>query len=400
MKLIDRQDSMLLAGLTIALLVVFSRQVRDLLDLARAVEQSSGVALVLPLIILTVVFLFHQQGKRQESKARAAVAEAESEEAHARAAQLERLVTFGQALGRSLDVGSIRDTTLQHLDGLTGTHDARIVIRIDGQWQELLAPGGGASREPIDVPPQLAERAFGERRSGSEGQPITADRYQWWPMTAGGDIVGFVGVPESSVDPPPAQRRVLATAAMLLGSSLRNAELFRAVRDSSLKDGLTGCFNRTHAMEVIETELRRARRSLLPLSVIMFDIDRFKAINDKYGHLGGDAVLSAIGQAMRDVLRGSDLKCRYGGEEFLVVLPDTPTDGALRVADNLRRELSERRIRWQTDTLTITASFGVATAKPSEGDPQALIGRADSALYRAKDEGRNRVCLSGEAVVA
>jgi diguanylate cyclase (GGDEF)-like protein len=219
-------------------------------------------------------------------------------------------------------------------------------------------------------------------------------------MAAAGDIVGFVGLPDSGSETPPAQRRVLATAATLLAVSLRNADLFRAVRDSGLKDGLTGCFNRTHAIEVIETELRRARRSLLPLSIIMFDIDRFKTINDRYGHLGGDAVLAAIGQCMRDVLRVSDLKCRYGGEEFLVVLPDTPIEGALRVADNLRRELAARPIRWQNDALTITASFGVAAAKPAESDTQALVGRADSALYRAKEQGRNRVCLSTEPAVA
>jgi diguanylate cyclase (GGDEF)-like protein len=103
---------------------------------------------------------------------------------------------------------------------------------------------------------------------------------------------------------------------------------------------------------------------------------------------------------MRDLLRGSDLKCRYGGEEFLVLLPETALEGAKRVADTLRRELAETAIPWQEATIGITASFGVTTALPSEVDSQALIARADAALYRAKDQGRNCVRLSIESAVA
>lgn len=398
MNLISRQDRLLVAGLSVALIVVFSKQVQYLLDLARDVERSSGVALVLPLIILTVVFVIHQQGKRQESKARAAAAEAESHEAVGRAAELERLMTFGQALGRSLDIDAIRDVTLRRLDGLIGTRDARVVARVGGQWQMLVGPN--RTGEPGDVIQTLTDRAVRDRANQWEVLPIEADASRWWPMTAGGDLVGFLGVPAEGWDPADAHERVLATAATLLGVSLRNADLFREVRDSSLKDGLTGCFNRTHALEVIDTELRRARRSRLPVSLIMFDIDRFKAVNDRYGHLCGDAVLVAVGQCMREVLRGSDLKCRYGGEEFLVLLPDTPVEGGLRVADTLRRELAERKIPWTTQTISITASFGVTVAKPSEIDSTDFIGRADMALYRAKEQGRNCVCLSSEAAVA
>ena len=132
----------------------------------------------------------------------------------------------------------------------------------------------------------------------------------------------------------------------------------------------------------------------------MFDIDHFKDINDRYGHLCGDAVLAAVGARMREVLRGSDVKCRYGGEEFLVLLPETPIEGAKRVADTLRRELAEMSVPWKDDGLSITASFGVTMAQPSEIDTKALIDRADQALYRAKDQGRNCVRLSIETAVA
>ena len=193
---------------------------------------------------------------------------------------------------------------------------------------------------------------------------------------------------------------MLTAAATLLGISLRNAALFREVRENSLRDPLTGCFNRTHSLEVIDTELRRARRSHAPVSLIMFDLDHFKDVNDKYGHLCGDAVLTAVGARMGEVLRGSDLKCRYGGEEFLILLPETALDGAKRVADTLRQELAEMRIPWKDQTVGITGSFGVTTATPAEVDPQSLIARADAALYRAKDQGRNCVRLGSETAVA
>ena len=398
--MIGRRDRILLAGLTFALIVAFSKQVHSLLDFVRDIERSSGVTLILPLIILTVFVVIHQQGKRHAANARAAAAEAASQEALGRAAELERLMTFGQALGRSLDHDAIRDVALQHLDRLIGTQDARVVARVAGHWQMLVGSNPAAGEDSGDLIQTLTDRAVRDRANRWEVLPIAADKSSWWPMTAGGDLVGFLGVPEAGWEPDLAQSRMVATAATLLGVSLRNADLFREVRDSSLKDGLTGCFNRTHALEVIDTELRRARRSRLPVSLIMFDIDRFKAINDQYGHLCGDAVLAAVGTCMREVLRGSDLKCRYGGEEFLVLLPDTPMEGALQVADTLRRELSQRKVTWNLQSVSITASFGVALAKPAEVDARVFIGRADTALYRAKEQGRNRVCSSSEPAVA
>src|SRR6185503_3331530 len=206
--------------------------------------------------------------------------------------------------------------------------------------------------------------------------------------------------PMAGTSPTEGRRRVVSAAAALLGISLRNADLFRSARENSVRDDLTGCHTRAHAIEVMDAELRRARRSHSPVSVIMFDLDHFKDINDRYGHLAGDAVLAGVGARMRDVLRGSDLKCRFGGEEFLVLLPETPIEGAKRVADTLRRELSELPIGWKGEVVRVTASFGVSVAMPSEVDPAALIARADAALYRAKDQGRNCVRLSMEFAVA
>lgn len=399
MSLFDRQDRLLIAGLLAALIVVFARPIRYLLDLAREVEQSSGLALMPALLILTVVFLFHQQGKRQEAKAQAAAAEADVEVARARALEMERLLMFGQALGRALDLGEIRDVVVQHLPRLLET-DAWVLIRVDGVWQALAGTSVEARREIERTRREIADLALAWNNESGQMEPVVSFGHVCLPMTVGGYTVGVLGMSESATTLSDSRRRMMAASATMLGISLRNAELFRDVREHSLRDALTGCYNRTHALEVIDTELRRARRSQAPMSLIMFDLDHFKDVNDKYGHLCGDAVLAAVGGRMREVLRGSDLKCRYGGEEFLVLLPETPLDGARRVADTLRRDIGEMRVPWKDEIIQITASFGVTTALPSEVDSSAMIARADAALYRAKDQGRNCVRLGVETAVA
>jgi diguanylate cyclase (GGDEF)-like protein len=398
MNLVARQDRALLVGLAVALVVVFAKPIRYLLDLASEVERNSGLALVPALIILTVVFVVHQQGKRREARTRAAMAEADAQEAGTRASEMERLVTFGQALGRSLDRDTIRAVVTEHLPKLVGTSGAWVMLHADGQWVPLTECADG-----VDARVRACERVT-ERVVVGEGSwqsaAVAAEGHLCLPMIAGDRPVGVLGIPETAGPMTVGCERVLTMAAALLAISLRNAQLFHEVRENSLRDGLTGCVNRTHAMAVIDMELRRARRSGLPVSLIMLDIDHFKKVNDRYGHLCGDAVLAAVGARMREVLRGSDLKCRYGGEEFLVLLPETPIEGAKRVADTLCRDLANLPIRWKGETIAITASLGVAVAFPAEFDTPALIGRADAALYRAKHHGRNCVRISVEAGVA
>jgi diguanylate cyclase (GGDEF)-like protein len=249
-------------------------------------------------------------------------------------------------------------------------------------WQTLTVVGDSSA----DARERAARRALGELEPTFG---VTEDDV-CFPMIIAGRPVGVIGV---SATPPLSEhsRSVLAAAGALLAVSLKNAELFREVRENSVRDPLTGCYRRTHAMEVLENELRRARRSQLPVAVIMFDLDHFKSINDTHGHLAGDAVLVAVGTRMRAVLRGSDLKCRYGGEEFLIVLPDTPTVGAHRVAESLRRDIEAHPVKWGQGEIRISASFGVSSNLPGEIDATAVLGRADAALYAAKTGGRNRV---------
>lgn len=164
-------------------------------------------------------------------------------------------------------------------------------------------------------------------------------------------------------------------------------------------DPLTGLSNRRSLMGGLHEEVERARRYNRSLCCIMMDIDNFKKLNDTYGHQAGDEVLRTIGESIRSVCRSSDITGRYGGEEFIILLPETDIEGAFAAAEKMRSEIEKTEISISKDiNLKITSSFGVSCLKDKDGIPVEeksadLVKRADLALYRAKAEGRNRVCM-------
>lgn len=394
MKLFGRQDLLLIGALTTALVVMFSKPISRLLDYAREAERQSGLTLLPALVLLTVAFLFHQYRRNAREHTKADNAELATRAAQHRAEELERLVAFGQALGRSLDFESIQVAIGQHLSALAGTHNLWVLVREGTEWQALAGDTRGA--EEVLQWGDLAEQLLASGATEKTPTQLSASRATGIPLVVGGTTLGVLGLRLEHGVLPADKRRIVEAAAALLAVSVKNAQLFREVKANSVRDALTGCFTRGHALDVIDAELRRARRSQTPVSMIMFDLDHFKDVNDRHGHLCGDAVLSAVGKRMKEVLRGSDLKCRYGGEEFLVLLPETPLHGARRVAETLRKEIADRPVPWAGEALTITASFGLAQALPGEVNVQAVIARADQALYRAKDDGRNCVRIAAE----
>lgn len=174
---------------------------------------------------------------------------------------------------------------------------------------------------------------------------------------------------------------------------LRNALKYHEVLHASLHDPLTGVRNRSSMSELLERDIQSSRRTGAPLSVLMVDIDHFKMINDSYGHAGGDAALIAVAQLMKDQLRNVDAVFRYGGEEFLLVLPNTDMPYLLQVAERLRKAVENLAVVHDGKRIKMSVSFGGAVAKPDE-QQQELLERADAALYLAKEQGRNRVCIA------
>ncbi|MDA8335119.1 MAG: diguanylate cyclase [Peptococcaceae bacterium] len=162
-------------------------------------------------------------------------------------------------------------------------------------------------------------------------------------------------------------------------------------------DALTGIFNRRYLLELGHRELERARPGGRPFSVVLIDIDHFKDVNDTYGHSAGDLVLKSVVRTCAGALRSRDLMGRWGGEEFVLILPGASPDGALAVAERARKNIAGSVVSLDnTTTVSVTASFGVAgVAAPESGTSlEKLLEMADQALYRAKNSGRNRVVLS------
>jgi len=170
----------------------------------------------------------------------------------------------------------------------------------------------------------------------------------------------------------------------------RNEEL----HEISIKDSLTGLYNRRHLMETLSKEMERSKRYNGAFALLMIDIDHFKRHNDTYGHLAGDAVLGTMAAIFKNSLRGSDYSARYGGEEFAIMLPETGPDGALQMGERIRKKVESESFTWEGQKEQITVSIGISIFPENGDELNPLISSADAALYQAKKMGRNRVLLS------
>lgn len=188
-------------------------------------------------------------------------------------------------------------------------------------------------------------------------------------------------------------RQVVSTLAGQGMSAYDNAELFSRVERLATTDGLTGIANRRHAFQLGETLFGVARRSRRPLTAVMADIDHFKTINDRYGHGCGDDVIRDVAARLGGVIRSSDVLGRYGGEEFLIILPEAG-DGGAELAERMRAAVAAEPVPTRTGPVTVTISVGLASLDPDDDILDTLVARADHALYLAKEGGRNRVAMA------
>ncbi len=378
MKLPDlnRNNTTLVIGLLASAAILFQQPLRGLFDLAYEVEVLYQLDLVPALVALCSVLLFYRVSKRHETKL-----------TQARMCELTRLGTLAQALTNVVEQSALETVLRQQFPLFVDQRDYWVLLSSEGRWEPFLAPSGA----PAALGPEQIEALAGQGVKGSPhaDQSGETSDYTSWPMRHGGQTIGLVIVRH---DPRLSQTDTQALSAVtaLVGTATNTVRLIADLHRSGVTDELTGCMGREHGLMSLDGELRRVQRSRSSLAVIMLDIDTFKAVNDQHGHLVGDTLLAAVGASLARTLRDSDVRCRYGGDEFLIVLPETSLDGAIHVADGVRRAIADLAIPANGYTLRVTASLGISAVGPDELDPLTIVARADHALYDAKRAGRNQ----------
>lgn len=332
----------------------------------------------------------------------------------------ERLLQEAQQRSKELEVlrklalagtEAVREDALIEaaMDILAGTLDAvNFGLLLLDEHARVLRPHP-ASRLPAEIGPdssiRLGQGVTGQVALDGASRRIQdvrqEDAYLVWnpqvrsemcvPIKTGDRILGVINVESDQLNAYNEQNeRLLNTFASQLGTAIEKVRLFEEVQELAIRDPLTRLYNRRQFFHLGVREFDRANRFGHPLSALMLDLDRFKAVNDANGHQVGDQVLVEVANRCRSCIRKIDLLARYGGEEFVALLLETPAEGAMRVAERLRRKISATPIDTMFGGVQIRISVGVAASAEDCPDLEALIGRADQALYVAKRAGRNR----------
>ena len=324
--------------------------------------------------------------------------------------RLDRIVDFLRGLSRDRDPARVPESLAPAaLDLVGGTGSA--VTSWDGAGGEVLARAG------VDGPDRGDAFTRGDGDLAHAGRVnVTVRRSPdgggWPPLTTGGErwtrtppyrvVVPLVG-PDGETgglvavwgDRPPAEQGVVLLEALgpLLSLQLQRATDLVRFRDRATVDPLTGLPNRAVFDERLDEEQARFHRYRRPVSLLVIDLDRFKAVNDTYGHEAGDAVLREVASVVRRTVRDVDVPARYGGEEMVVLMPETMLRAAQDVAERIREAVAEAEIVHEGRAIPVTASIGVSGCPEAVEEPRMLFERADRALYAAKEGGRNRVVV-------
>jgi diguanylate cyclase (GGDEF)-like protein len=365
----------------------------------QALQRAEIVPVVL-VVILSIAFLILGWLLVVRPRLRADETEAR---ARLRAGQQAEFAETLQMIGSEAEAHGLLQRHLERsLPGTTAT-----VLNRNNSENRLECGGGTPASASLaeavrDADPRscLAIRHGRAHREGDDHEPLLrcalcaatgAARTTCMPSLVGGQVIGSVQVAAAAALDEEADGRMresIAQAAPVL-SNLRT--LAKAERRAAT-DELTGLPNARAVQDTLKRLVAQAARSELPLAAVMLDLDRFKALNDDFGHEAGNDVLAAVGRALDSAVRASDFVGRYGGEEFVVLLPDTDADGALALAEKIRRAVSS--LQFAAVPRVVTASLGVAALAPDVLDGQTLLRNADRALYAAKEHGRDRVELA------
>ena len=282
------------------------------------------------------------------------------------------------------------------------------VLRGRNQYLEIVARwGDGPLGEPVFSVEDCWALRRGQLHEVNDAQagllcrhfaPRPQTRYLCMPLTVQGETLGvfcLIGAPANTSKHQVSELQLAVTVSESVKLSLSNLRLREKLRAEAIHDPLTGLFNRRYLEETLFRELHRARRGNSPLCLAMLDLDDFKLFNDKFGHDAGDSLLRGLGRLLRENLRKSDISCRYGGEEFVLVLPDSSLADAEQRVDQLRVLIKELQIQHGDQLLgPLTVSAGLAQADGHSANPSELLRAADEALYAAKNAGRDRVVVN------
>jgi diguanylate cyclase (GGDEF)-like protein len=216
-----------------------------------------------------------------------------------------------------------------------------------------------------------------------------------FPLVTEDEILGTcIHISTSHTPPSRFHLRLIEVMVNMAAVTLMNVRLISRLNRMAVTDPMTGLFNRRRFNRALQDEIDRAQRFAEPVTLLILDIDKFKNINDTYGHAAGDEVIRGIAKVLREVTRSIDVVSRIGGEEFSVILPKTALREGVQVAEKIRKETEKRRFDLGKTTGNVTISLGVSVFPQDGTEPEALISRADDNLYRAKEGGRNRCVAS------
>ncbi len=334
---------------------------------------------------------------------------------HRLADSMRNLSEFGEMLQgcRNFDeaIVGVRSTLVHLLPGCAGTlnliNPSQNLVETMTSWgthaietSPLFAPDDCWSlRRGQPFPPNDAACAFICKHVVLPDPLHPQAAYLCVPLVANGEIFGVLHLTRPS-DIGAETRGVMIAAAEQISLTLANLRLQESLRTQSLRDPLTGLFNRRYLETSLEREVMRAQRHALTFAVLMLDIDDFKRFNDEHGHDAGDALLSEFGRLLQRSLRNDDIVCRYGGEEFIAILIDADPELARQRAETIRAEVQRLELRHRNEICgRITVSIGIALY-PAHGTLAAdLLHRADKALYASKRNGKDRVTLANHGVV-
>jgi diguanylate cyclase (GGDEF)-like protein len=343
----------------------------------------------------------HEQLERELAESRATLA-GQVDRLASRNRQVQLLNEVGDLLQSCVSTDEAFPLIRQHLPGLLPDTSGALYVQ-DPQKNLFIAMTDWGARPPATAaftatdcwalrrgrvyPPGDSARALPCRHltPGQEQGSLCV------PLAVTGRTIGLfhaLGLAEES-------QAFAVSVAEHIGLALSNLMLRTDLRQLSIRDPLTGLFNRRYMEETLELEISRAERKEHSIGVIMLDIDHFKTFNDRFGHAAGDELLQSLGQLIRANLRAGDVACRYGGEEFVLIMPEASGEAATRRAEDLRSRTHEMEVR-HLDTVLgpVTLSLGIGMYPEHGRTRQSLLAAADGALYKAKEEGRDRVVVA------